>query len=72
MSIQDRIGIRGENAVYNYLIQEGYQVEDVSENPEFWQLDIDFLITKDGCSKSIEVKNDTALGRTGNLYIETI
>jgi hypothetical protein len=51
-----------------------YQVEDVSSNPDYWGKDIDFLITSptSGLTKSFEVKYDTRINRTGNLYLEFV
>jgi hypothetical protein len=38
----------------------GYTIKDVSNNPDYWSDDIDFLITSptSGLTKSIEVKWD--------------
>lgn len=71
MSKQDLIGLKGEQAVFNYLISHDYNVEDVSNNPLYFPKDIDFLITsQDGEQTSIEVKNCQCISRTGNLFIE--
>jgi hypothetical protein len=49
-----------------------YTVEDVSGNPEYWDKDIDFIITSSatGLTKTFEVKWDTRINRTNNLYLE--
>ena len=50
----------------------GYDVEDVSGNPEYWYKDIDFIITSPttGEVKTFEVKWDGRINDTGNLYLE--
>ena len=60
----------GEELAYNYLIARGWEVEDVSNNEEYFSLDIDFLITRNGISTSIDVKTEAAMARTGNMFIE--
>lgn len=49
-----------------------YNVVDVSDNPDYWYKDIDFIITSptSGDTKTFEVKWDSRINRTGNLYIE--
>ena len=51
----------------------GYTVENVSGNPEYWHRDIDMIITSPftGAVKTFEVKWDTRINKTGNLYLET-
>ena len=50
-----------------------YKVNNVTRNPHYWYKDIDFIITSraSGLTKSFEVKWDTRVAATGNLYIET-
>ena len=60
----------GEELAYNYLITRGWEVEDVSNNEEYFSLDIDFLAAKDGNSVSLDVKTEEAMSRTGNMFIE--
>jgi hypothetical protein len=50
MSEQDLIGIQGENAIYNYLVEHNYSVRDVSHDPAYWPVDIDFIVSKNGVS----------------------
>ena len=52
--------------------QRDYKVEDVSGNPEYWPQDIDFIITSPttGNVKTFEVKYDSKINKTGNLYLE--
>ena len=41
-------------------------------NPDYWYRDIDFIITSpfSGETKTFEVKFDSCISRTGNLYLE--
>lgn len=50
----------------------GYDVKDVSANPDYWYKDIDFIITSpaSGITKTFEVKWDARINSTGNLYLE--
>lgn len=54
--------------------QRGYEVEDVSNNPDYWSKDIDFIITSPttGLTKTFEVKWDSKISKTGNLYLELV
>jgi hypothetical protein len=49
-----------------------YTVVDVSGNPAYFDKDIDFIITSatSGLTKTFEVKWDSCINRTGNLYLE--
>ena len=69
-SQQLKKGKVGEELTYNYLIARGWEVEDVSNNEEYFSLDIDFLAAKDGNSVSLDVKTEEAMSRTGNMFIE--
>ena len=48
------------------------EIIDVSDNPEYFDRDIDFVITNklSGNTKTFEVKTDYHINRTGNLYLE--
>lgn len=50
-----------------------YGVEDVSGNSDYWYKDIDFIVTSPttGLVKTFEVKWDSRINQTGNLYLET-
>ena len=50
----------------------GYVVKDVSFSSDYWSKDIDFIITSPttGIIKSFEVKWDSRINQTGNLYLE--
>ena len=66
------LGKEGEALFAQLAEKRGYQVEDVSDNEEYWYKDIDFFLTsgETGERKSFEVKYDTRINRTGNLYLE--
>lgn len=67
-------GKQGEQLFQQIMEQRGYTVKDVSNNEEYWDKDIDFLVTSSttGLTKSFEVKWDTRINKTGNLYLELI
>lgn len=67
-----QVGNKGENIIYNYLINHPStdSLIDVSKDKWFQQFDIDFLqVTNDGINK-IEVKTDKIADRTGNMVYE--
>lgn len=67
-----QIGKQGEQ-IFRYLMKnKGYTVEDVSTNPDYFDKDIDFFITSPftGAVKGFEVKYDTVINKTRNLYLE--
>lgn len=65
-------GKYGEQLFSQLMKERGYEVEDVSGNPEYWPQDIDFIVHSpySGLTKSMEVKWDGLINRTGNLYLE--
>lgn len=63
-------GKAGESAAALLLEQRGWSVEDVSQNKEYQQKDIDFIVAKDGIETTIEVKTDAQMAHTGNFFIE--
>ena len=65
-------GKQGEALFAQTMTEKGYTVVDVSGNPEYWHKDIDFIITSPttGAVKTFEVKWDSRIGQTGNLYLE--
>lgn len=65
-------GKQGEQLFRQVMEEQGYMVEDVSNNSAYWSKDIDFIITSPttGLVKSFEVKWDGKIGSTGNLYLE--
>ena len=66
------IGKLGEQIFSKRMRDMGYTVQDVSNNPDYWYRDIDFLIESPftGAVKSFEVKYDSRINKTGNLYLE--
>lgn len=65
-------GRQGEQAFAWRMKQAGYSIQDVSNNPDYWTKDIDFIATSPttGAVKSFEVKWDSRINKTGNLYLE--
>lgn len=65
-------GKLGERLFKQIMLSRNYTVEDVSNNPEYWDKDVDFILTSptSGLTKSFEVKWDACINRTGNLYLE--
>lgn len=65
-------GRQGESLFSRIMAERGYSVNNVSKTPEYWEQDIDFIITSPttGLVKSFEVKWDTRINSTGNLYLE--
>lgn len=64
------IGKQGEKMVMSALEKRGHQITDVSDKLEYQLKDIDIIISKNGKSASIEIKNDVRSNQTGNVYIE--
>lgn len=66
------IGKQGELFFKEKMIDLGYGVQDVSSNPDYWYKDIDFIVTSPttGAVKSFEIKWDSRINSTGNLYLE--
>lgn len=65
-------GKQGELLFQQIMEQKGYKVVDVSGNPQYWDKDIDFIVTSptSGEVKTFEVKWDYRINKTGNLYLE--
>ena len=64
-------GKEGELLFSQIMSARGNDVVDVSNNPDYWPKDIDFIITSTlGNTKSFEVKWDSRIGSTGNLFLE--
>jgi Uncharacterized protein conserved in bacteria len=71
----NKIGKRGEKIFSEYLKARGIRCEDVSDNKEYQSQDIDFLVeskTEPGKMVSFEIKNDTRIAETGNIFFETM
>lgn len=63
----------GEEEFINLFTGAGYQITDVTDKPQYWYKDIDFLVTNPytDFTFSFEVKWDRRLADTKNLYLET-
>lgn len=60
----------GEYELKRYLREQQHQeIEDVSENPNFWYKDIDLINHTQ--NSTIEVKWDGVMNTTHNVFIET-
>ena len=68
----DNLHNKGEKLVYDYLNDKGYQVIDVSRDQDYWTQDIDFIAMKGDRTIKIEVKYDSWINRTNNMFIELI
>lgn len=66
------LGKQGENLFKEIMQKKGYLVYDMTTNPDYWSKDIDFIVTSPttGDTKSFEVKFDTKISKTNNLYLE--
>ena len=67
-------GKQGERLFQQIMESRNYKVIDVSDNPEYWAKDIDFIVTSPttGETKTFEVKFDKRINKTGNLYLELV
>ena len=68
----NNFGKQGESLFQQRMYEMGYGVNNVSNNPDYWYKDIDFIVTspKTGVVKSFEIKWDSRINSTGNLYLE--
>lgn len=66
------IGKEGELLFQEIMRNKGYIVEDVSGDPQYWKEDIDCFCTSPvtGLTKSFEIKYDSRINKTNNLYLE--
>lgn len=61
----------GETEAKELFAKCGYVVKDVSSNSNYFDKDIDLIVTNTtGITKTIEVKADNRIADTGNLFIE--
>lgn len=65
-------GRQGELIFSHKMREAGYLVEDVSGDPNYFDKDIDFFCInpKTEAARAFEVKWDTRIHQTGNLYLE--
>lgn len=64
------VGKRGEALVINAMKKRGHIVEDVSDIYEYRQKDIDLILSKNGTTVNMEVKNDIVSNYTDNVFVE--
>ena len=66
------VGRYGEQLFKQIMQSLNYKVDDVSNNSDYWYKDIDFIVTSPstGLTKTFEVKWDSRVNSTGNLYLE--
>jgi penicillin-binding protein-related factor A (putative recombinase) len=66
-------GKRGEKLFKEFLEKSGKPCKDVSDDPKYQRDDIDFIVEgKSGNEISFEVKNDSKIAYTGNIFYESI
>lgn len=66
------IGKRGEKIVIDTLKNRNHNIIDVSDDWNYRRQDIDYIITnKENQTTTLEIKNDVASERTGNVFVET-
>ena len=65
-------GKQGEALFQQIMLGRNYEVQDVSNDSNYWYKDIDFIITSPttNLTKTFEVKWDSRIADTGNLYLE--
>lgn len=65
-------GKTGEQLAQQYLAAMGYEIEDVSNNREYFVKDIDFFADNGQQRMAVEVKTDSYMHISGNAVIETM
>lgn len=65
------VGKRGEKLVSQAMMKRGHRVIDVSDNTDYQDIDVDLVLSKDGITINLEVKNDLVSNYTGNVFVET-
>ena len=65
--MQKSKGDTGQLLVKQYLQTRGHKVKDLSNNPEYWAKDIDFLVDD---TFYMQLKTDYRCGKTGNLFLQ--
>lgn len=65
-------GTQGELLFQQIMESRNYTVANVSNDERYWDKDIDFIVTSSasGLTKTFEVKWDSRINKTGNLYLE--
>lgn len=74
LSLSELIHINcgGEGELKEFFRANGFEVVDTSNNPRYFSKDIDLIVTNPATNgtAAIEVKWDSRIADTGNLYIE--
>ncbi len=65
-------GKKSESYVSDLLTQRGWTVTDVTLDQEYWKKDIDLIIEREGEKRTVEIKCDNNINRTGNIFVETM
>lgn len=60
----------GEAMVKSYLESTGRTVIDMTNNPEYWLQDVDFLAIKGNRTEKIEVKFDWNINKYRSMFVE--
>lgn len=65
------IGASAEKEVKKHLETRGHIITDVSHDKSYQSVDIDFVMrSPQGQTATLEVKHDSKLKKTGNIFIE--
>lgn len=69
----NKFGEIGEQLFAKLMEQKGYIVESVTDEPIYWEQDIDFILTntKTDVKTTFEVKWDSVISSTNNIFFET-
>lgn len=65
-------GQNGEATVAYTLMRMGYRVTDVRNDSTYQDIDTDLLGQRDNIKTTFEIKTDSYMAKTGNIYFETV
>lgn len=65
-----QVGKETEQKISNYLENRGHNVTNVSDNKEYQRKDIDLLLEHNNRNASLEIKSDSKIHYTNNLFFE--
>lgn len=65
-----KTGKYGENLFKTWALQDGFAVEDKTEDESYYEKDIDFILKKNNYEVSCEVKSCNRIWETGNFIVE--
>jgi hypothetical protein len=71
-SKDNEVGKIGEQIFKEYLDNKGITYRDVSDDAEYQKIDVDFVVNGHSGDVLVEVKNDTKIAYTGNIFYESI